>query len=185
MLYYSIQEAAYRLHVSDKTLRRWIKQARIEHTIEQGKYLIPEHAVASISARKETQGDELLAARVDALERRVSELERGMQSKVEPVTPPPVQVPTRPAALRPTRLVSNGSLPGGLVALESFSKRHGIAITTAKKAAHSGRLTCVTGDWKSGQTRVKYALDADGRHRFIELFRNIASFTACPECPHV
>jgi hypothetical protein len=81
MQYYGLQETAYRLHVSEKTLRRWIKQAKLEHKIDHGKYLIPENAVEAILARKETKGDKLLTDRIEALESRINALSKWVQEQ--------------------------------------------------------------------------------------------------------
>ena len=209
MQYFNLQEAAYRLKISEKTLRRWIHQGRIEYQMDHGKFWISEDAITAIQTRKPSESSVTLAARLNTSEQaltqlsdRVAELERGVSeirailgeslSDTSPVNLAPSAPPARaPAALRKTSLVKDGknTLPDGLVPLADFAGKqkgipHNIAMSTCEKAGKEGRLHIVRGEWKRGGTTIKQCLDAAGRQQFIALFLNNPGFKRCgPDCP--
>lgn len=186
---YGLQDAAHRLRISEKTLRRWVHQGKIEHTIDHGRYLIPERALIEIEARKAAASDTTLVDRIEAVETqinalsdRLSEMEKILKEKY----PAPAPYETRPAPPRKTRLIHNGGqLPDGLVGWRQFADLHNIAQSTVQRAIESGRLDIVRGHWKQGRAWVEMALDAAGRQHFYELFSATnPGFKRCGKCPH-
>ena len=52
----TIQQARQRLGKSESTIRRWIKEGKIEAKLMHGVYDIPESAVNALSNERETEG---------------------------------------------------------------------------------------------------------------------------------
>jgi hypothetical protein len=76
-------------------------------------------------------------------------------------------------------------LPDGWYSVPAFAELHNIAPTTVKKAITSGRFTEVQhGEWKSGRSTPKEALDEMGQRAFYKMYHQHSGFTACPDCPH-
>lgn len=187
MLYFNLQEASWRLQVSDKTLRRWIKQARIEHKIDHGKYLIPESAVASIVARKETAGGNLLAVRIEALESRLNAIESSYAAISERLNqmeqsqqhPTQITATLRPARAEYTPMPDEHS---GLVPYFRFY--HGVPVNTAKRLMEVAGVTVIRGHWIDAGHHYDKALDAEGRRLAYLALHNHPRFQPCDACPH-
>lgn len=190
MQQFSIQEAAYRLRVSEKTIRRWIRDGKIENTMRDGKYLISQRAVDTIQAQKETGGYETLARRIEAVETALTQLSQRVDEIVsETVRRRETETVRQPSTLRPSRAVytpgKGDTLPPGLVGWRQFADAHNIAQSTVQRAVESGRLPVVCGEWKRGRAIVKQALDAEGQRAFIALYaESYPGFkVCCSSCP--
>lgn len=73
--------------------------------------------------------------------------------------------------------------PGGLSDLET--KRHEDKIAMrVKRQVEYGHIPAKFGQWPSGKSYARWALDATGRARFYELNHEREGFQACDECPH-
>jgi len=183
-------EAARLLRVADKTIRDWLRKGRFpgaqrvkRNGIWQWSIPLADIEAVRIEEEKTTESSgglpmapEVLS-RLEALERRVEELERANQHKATGTTSP---LP----ALK-LHKQSSDDLPSHLVTFAQFAQLHGIAISTVRKAIDSERLPAVHGQWKQGRAIVKTALDANGRARFYELFHNNEHFVRCESCPHL
>lgn len=183
--YLDIEQAALHIGKSHKTLRRWAHLHKIDYRMIGGRYLF---AITDLDAMKNkhtpAMDNAALLERLEAVESRLSAIETLLHERPASLRPAQPTYHT-PPALRPTRLVHNGKqLPDGLVSFRSFSDLHNIAQSTTQRAIESGRLEVVRGQWKQGRAIVQMALDAAGRHRFIELFEGNPGFRACDACPH-
>lgn len=198
MKYLRLPEACYRLHISDKTMRRWIKQGSIEYKQEQGVYLIPESAITAILARREARGGEPWAGRIEALETKINALSEGFTALSERVTMlertrPVEQAGTspveqeRPKWMEPSRRtyrtqVPVGALPSGLVPEYRFY--HGVSPNTAKRWMEAAGVPVVRGHWVTGGHHYDRALDAEGRRKAYEALKDHPNFQPCEQCPH-
>lgn len=188
--YYGLQETAYRLHVSEKTLRRWIHQGQVEHRVDGKRYMIPDSAITSILARKDAGSYDVLAQRIEAVENelraisdRLGEVER---QRTIPLPTPAAGPATSTLRHRRAEYATRpgDTLPEGLIGWRQFAAYHNIAPSTVQRAVEAGRLPVQRGRWKVGRAIVEMALDATGQHRFIELFAANPGFKACNLCPH-
>lgn len=65
----TIQEAAQRLGKSDATIRRWIKQGKLESTLTDGKYSIEESALGAYTATEKRIDNAYVKSGADQLHR--------------------------------------------------------------------------------------------------------------------
>lgn len=70
----------------------------------------------------------------------------------------------------------------------SFSGRHGIPETTAKKAIQSKRVEVTRGEWKTGRNIAKMAFNHDQQIAFLAKYSTHENFHQCnpqqyPDCP--
>jgi hypothetical protein len=114
---------------------------------------------------------------IEALEVRVSELEGKLQER------PLTTLRPAPAPYVTSSPGQASTLPGDLVPLHLFY--HGIPPSTVKRRIRDGLLPAIEGEWKQGNHVIKFALDAEGRRRFYEMFQtDTGHFIVCDQCPH-
>jgi hypothetical protein len=179
--YLTIQEAAKRCGVSDKTIQRAIRAGTLPARYPQPNRC--EIAVCDLDAFKPRQvsGHVQTAteSRLAALEARVEHLEHlvaDLLSRQE--TPKPKH--TGKARKRPT-----SPLPKQFVSLLAFARHHNVAQSKVQTHVDMGLLPVKHGEWTDTDgTVVTLALDAKGRVAFSQLYHGIPPFVACKHCPH-
>lgn len=157
-----------------------------EHPGEGRVRLISDKDIARIRERL----DELAALRASPV-----------RAAASPARSAPVKRPERPASPDSPRSASQGAvpdLPAAYVTVEAFAEAHGVPKSTVMQDV-AGRWR--RGVWKPGKNEtgaiiggpwhvdrnndVRYALDADGRRRFVEKYRkSCAAFHENDCCPH-
>ena len=193
-LYVTIQEAARRCGVSDKTIQRAIRAGtlparyplpnRCEIAISDLDSFMPGHVQTATKQRlTEQQASGHVQAemgqRVAALEQRVQQLEHLVAALLDrPVAP---KRPSRAKAREHT----TGPLLKQFVSLLAFARHHNVAESTVQTHMGMGLLPVKRGAWTNTDgTEVKLALDSSGRTAFYQLYRSLPYFMKCPQCPH-
>ena len=177
----NIVEAARRLGVSDKTVRRWIHAGKLHaHFPEKNRCEI---AVCDLEpflpGHLSRHASESMDLRIAELERRVQELEslvQDLQQKQE-----------RPKTHRASRARerTTGPLPRHLVSLFVFAQQHNVAEQKVQAAIKMGLLPVKRGEWTGTEgTPVPLALDAKGRRDFYQIYQGVPPFLPCEQCPH-
>ncbi len=204
--YINIGEAARRLGVSEKTVRRWVKEShKLPGKIEQGRYVF---AVSDLEALAQASLPPETDKRIEALEYRIAELEtrvgtvealyQALEEQLETkAARPPVRIHRPPRAEYTVKTEEEKeeapaqpagekrALSANLVVAATYAKQHGIAPTTLQKAMTDGRLKAIPGTWVQGRATVKWALDEAGRVQFHQLYSSNPHFVApdgCEEC---
>jgi hypothetical protein len=198
MKHFTLQEACLALAIDQVTLYRWLKRANIEpirDTADERKRLLTLAQVKDLARthNRQLQGKNIadalqltedITARLEALEKQVSDLAGQLAALREQKPGPPVRV-LRPAkAEYETKVPSGYGLPAGLVSWRKFAEDHGMPGSTVKRAIDAGSLSIEPGPWKVGRVYIKGALDAAGRAQFWEMYHTSERFTPCPDCPH-
>jgi excisionase family DNA binding protein len=192
-MYVTIQEAARRCGVSDKTIQRAIRAGTLP-----ARYPLPnrcEIAVSDLnsfmSGHVQTPVQQntalLLSGHVQTeMEHRVAALEERVQQLEHLVT----QLLARPTAqIRKSRLQTHEHktepLPKQLISLLAFTRQHNIAKSTVQTHMDMGVLPVKQGIWTDVDgEQVMLALDPSGRTAFYQMYRSHAHFMKCPQCPH-
>jgi len=189
--YLTATQAASRIGVNEKTVRRWIDEGKMEAMhIKQNRLAIPLSEVERVTEEHSSTHllpgrDEDITARVEALEKQVSDLAGQIATLLEQKPAPPVHI-LRPArAEYRTEGLAESGLPEGLVAWRAFAELHNVPETTVGRAIDAGSFRIVRGQWKVNRNTVLIALDAEGRAQFYELYHTRPDFAACPDCPHM
>lgn len=191
---YTSAEARETLQVDAKTFLRWLEQGNIQPQVSKADHrvkLFTHEQIEQLAEEHERTIDESdlepflpramtdsLVARIEALERKVSELE-GMVRRPEKYRE--VQIKKDYHTSAPAQ---GDTLPGDLVSYPQFARIHSISVSTVQKAVDAGRLAVVRGQWKQGKSIVQNALDASGRAQFYTLYHGNEHFVECAECPH-
>jgi hypothetical protein len=180
-LYVTIQEAARRCGVSNKTIQRAIHAGTLP-----ARYPKPNRCEIAISdlecirpGQVSGHGPELLEQRVAALEERVQQLEH----LVEELLDRPAAQPRQSRAKARER--TTGPLPKQFVSLLVFARHHNVAESTVQTHMGMGLLPIKCGEWTDTDgTIVTLALDAKGRAAFYQLYRSFPHFMKCHHCSH-
>jgi len=69
---------------------------------------------------------------------------------------------------------------------EEATKKHNgrIDAMVSRRCEKDNRLGAHKGNYLFGRARARFALDADGRAYFYEVFSDMAGFQRCDDCPH-
>lgn len=180
-LYVTIQEAARRCGVSDKTIQRAIRAGTLP-----AQYPKPNRCEIAVSDLERIRPGlvsghhpELVEQRVAALEQHVRQLEHLVAALLDgPVAP---KRPSRAKARERT----TGPLPKQFVPLLAFARHHNVAESTVQTHMDMGVLPVKRGAWTDADgTQVALALDSSGRTAFYQMYRSHSHFLSCPQCPH-
>jgi hypothetical protein len=176
-----ITEASRRLAKSDRTLRRWFHKGKLNAMLaEDGRLYFDSTEIDKLLAAAPHELP--LTARLEALEKRVQELERLVEdlgtTGAQAIAPVITRVRPAPTAQE------KSDLPADLIPASPFAAQHGIAESTFKKAIAAGRIAAQHGHWQYGRTIVTTALDATGRAQFYQLYQAWVDFIRCEDCPH-
>lgn len=192
-VFVTIQEAARRCGVSDKTIRRAIRAGilparyplpnRCEIAVSDLDTFMPGHVQTATKQRLAEQVSGHVQAemehRVAALEHRVQQLERLL---TELLTKPPIPKPQNRARVRER---TTGPLPKQFVSLQTFARHHNVAESKVRTHADTGLLPVKHGEWTDANgTVVTLALDPKGRAAFYQLYHGVPPFLECKQCPH-
>lgn len=184
----NINEAAKRCGVSDKTIRRAIKQKKLHASYPQPnraeiaeseleRYMSRQKSTYVMSGQVSSQApgqESMYEQRIAELESRVRLLEDQVSTLIEVALKPPRKQKT------------SGRLPAQLVSLTEFANLHQVSSTDIARAMHMNVIKPMYGSWtdKSGK-EIKTALDAKGRRAFYETFaHSVPMWEDCKSCPH-
>lgn len=129
-------QAAQRIGVSEKTIRLWVQSGKLKAThLAKNRLAIPESEVEQIARERQSQAEQSapatdvneLAAKVAALESRLSDIERLVTEKAIE-TPYPIATSdyiARPARA-PRRETAREPLPPGAMLARDFAEKHGV-----------------------------------------------------------
>ncbi len=200
----TIEEARRRLGISDSTIRRWMRQGKIEAKLLARRYYFREQDVARLLAKHSKENDlsvtsqqvadlKLHIASLDLevmqLRERVTALEASLKPTASRETAERVsqskEVKPRPTAAQNV----NTALPDGLVSFTDFYKAHSISETTARRDMQSSQFPVVSGSWLRGNNIIKQALDLSGQRSFCEYYAAKGKLLLCSNetcaCHHV
>ena len=138
--------------------------------------------------------EQLIAQRLDALQRELTEIAQMQQTasqgshapQTKPSTTPAVlQTPikkttTRRRAKKPRAKI----LPRGFVPLTVFRQEHGISEKAVDYARGKKKFVEEHGKWLYNGKMIMIALSRQGQHEFIEVFHERPEFHRCNTCPH-
>ncbi len=192
--YVSIQQAAQRCGVSDKTIQRAIragtlparypKQNRCEIAVNDLDTFLSGHVQAGATQRlaQHVPGhvQTEMEQRVAALEQRIGQLEHLV---AELLGKPAVPKQRSKAKMREH---TTGPLPKYYVSLLGFAQHHNVSESTVQIHVDMGVLPVKRGTWTNANgMEVTVALDAKGRAAFYQLYRgDVIHFAPCLHCPH-
>ncbi len=185
-LYVTIQEAARRCGVSDKTIQRAIragdlpaqypKKNRCEIAISDLERIRPGHVQTVKNHSLAEQGSEHIQAE---MEQRVQQLEHLVAEVLDRTA-----IPKRPGRAK-ARERTAGSLPKQFVSLLAFARHHNVAQAKVQTHTDMGLLPAKRGEWiNTDGTVVTLAFDAKGRYAFYQLYHGVPPFIECDLCPH-
>lgn len=101
------------------------------------------------------------------------------QEEAKPQEPQAHPVSSAVHSLASTDTTESTTLPVGHRGFTEFFRSHGIAETTAGRAATAGVFQILTDGWKQNGRPVKKALDPDGQNAFIRYFRQRPGYHMC------
>jgi excisionase family DNA binding protein len=193
-LYVTIQEAARRCGVSDKTIQRAIRAGDLP--AQYPKKNLCAIAVSDLATfmpgHVQTVTKPHLAENVSGhvqaeIEQRVAALERCVQQLEHLVTEllerPVAQIRQSKAKARKER--TTGLLPKRFVSLLAFARLHNIAESTVQTHMDMGLFPVERGTWTDTDgMEVTLALDAKGRMAFYHLYQSFPQFMNCHHCFH-
>lgn len=202
----TITEATRQYHISEKTLRKWIRHGDLsvqEIFVQRRRYVYLETSeLERVIAEKEMEHtrtvpnqsrESEILERLEAIERRLDTLEQ-QERPVQPARQmrpmPEVRIPVRQVESQETELPEGEHkepLPEGWVGAVAFGKRHGIGqsreadITDAIRA---GKLEAHGNLWKEGRATIKHALDPEMQRKFCIYFAIQRKLKRCsdPDC---
>lgn len=193
-LYVTIQEAARRCGVSDKTIQRAIrtgtllaqhpKKNRCEIAVKDLDTFMPGHVQAATTQRRAQQASGHVQVemqqRIVALEQRVQHLEQLVATVLNG------QSVSKQQSKAKAREHTTGPLPKHCVSLQTFTRHHRIAECTVQTHMEMGLLPVKRGTWTDTDgMEVTVALDTKGRTAFYQLYHgDMTHFAPCPHCPH-
>jgi len=192
-MYVTIQEAARRCGVSDKTIQRAIRAGilparyplpnRCEIAVSDLDTSMPGHVQTATKQHLAEQVSRHVQAemeqRVAALEQRIQQLEHLV---IEVLTEPPIPKRQNRAKARER---TTGPLPKQFVSLLAFARHHNVAESKVRTHADTGLLPAKRGEWTDADGAViTLALDAKGRAAFHQLYHGVPPFLECSQCPH-
>jgi hypothetical protein len=183
----SSTEVAAALHVSERTIQRWIKQGRLEVTPIEHTHLFEVTEEAIERARPRPRFPEApdtdarftaLEARIPALEQleaRLSDLERSVQELARrvdelrrspaPAPAPPTRTSPREQKMtqaKPTVSAAGDTLPGDYTPVADVIREYGLESKRKSIHRHMSHLFKPGGPWVVGGRKIEAALDEEG-----------------------
>lgn len=211
MAYINATEAARRLGVSEKTVRRWIKQERLTAFHPRGyknRLAIAEQDVealaqeiAELVEQGPGPGAPVDTERLAALERRVEALESQLERLVTALAGTPgkaAQSPLERATGASIPTVSKGhpaaapvDLPAGSISIGEFAARHGVNDRTFRDQVTKGlkrtgeRIEATERPKPNRPGEVERWLTPAQQSGAIQFWLEHGTvFVSCPACPH-
>ena len=183
--------AARQLGVSEKTLRKWLRQVEppIEptpHQRDRRYHVISDAEVERVrQALAERPGVQRGVAIPSysslAFDRRQSDGAVGSEASSS-VMPTPRQRPLQRHALR----ASGDGLPDGMMSRTDVATLHTFPASTLRRWCDEGRIETDSGTYGGahGQFQAARPVTARGLAQFWRLAHQRSDFTTCPDCPH-
>jgi excisionase family DNA binding protein len=177
----TIQEAAKRCGVSDKTIQRAIRAGKLLAHYPQSNRC--EIAISDLDAfmhgQVSGQDQTAMESRLAALEERVRQLEALVQHLS------PKQDVSKPRHGARGQERTTGPLPKQFVPLLAFAGHHNVPETRVQTHMEMGLLPVKRGEWIDADgAKVTLALDAKGRAAFYRVYHGVSPFAECKHCPH-
>jgi hypothetical protein len=178
----TVTEAERTYHISQKTLRKWIREkilpAQEVYVNGLRQYAIATNDIEAIIAQKAMIGKipvptSTTEQRLAALERRVAALETLLQ---------PVRSVPLSAAKVHKQSASSDDLPPGYVPLAEFY--HNMSHSTLSRYIDRGVIAVTHGHWRHKGHAVEKALSPEQQRLFYEQMHGHTSFRRCENCPH-
>lgn len=192
-LYVTIQEAARRCGVSDKTIQRAIRAGtlparyplsnRCEIAVSDLNRFMPGHVQTATKQRLAEQVSghvqEEMEQRLAALEERIQQLECLVEELLSKQESP------KSKRMVKAREHTTGPLPKRFVSLLAFARSHNMTESKVLTHVDMRLLPVKRGEWMDRDgTRVALALDSSGRTAFYQLYHGVPPFVECLQCPH-
>jgi excisionase family DNA binding protein len=117
----SVKEACAYLHVSSKTIYRWIESGKLPAQKVGLQYFIKRDMVEAVASGRGVYIDNIVQ-RIDNLEQRLTELERTAQSSPQPHAAQPPPTP-RSEQVKPPVAHPGAIMPEGTITLQELSER--------------------------------------------------------------
>lgn len=205
MEYITVVEAARRLQVSDKTIRRAIHAGKLPARYPKKnrcEIAVDDLEMWRSSSLAPSAGD--TQREIAALSQRVSELERSMtelqhrltrleavQPKQPLVSAPVSEQPTaRHAREQPMKGFTDPPLAEGRVMLQKFADLHGMSRNETERLRKTGFIRAYREPLSEpfgrpgSSRRVRITIDAQGKRDFWVQFHETPGFRSCDDCPH-
>lgn len=163
----TITELAYAAGVSERTVRRYLKDGKWPHTRLPGGLIEIEDSLLAPVAPEESTILEMLKrieSKIDALADMFRQAPAAVRHRPADVT---IEQTTR---ARASPGPAQGELPAGLMAWRDYAKQQGYAETTVKRAIDQGKIPIITGRWKRGKVYILAAIDDSGKAAMDALF---------------
>lgn len=152
-----IPEVARLLNKPEKTIRYWIRHGKLPARLVNGQYEIDAADLPVIP--EEAPGIETIIARLEELERRVSELEAQLAHQA-PTPAPRILKPPAPTS----EITASGTLPEGWIPLADLMKQ---SPTPSRSTVFRQMKDFIqTGHWIVNGHEVTNALDSEGQAEF-------------------
>jgi len=191
--YVSIQEAARRCGVCDKTIQRAIQAGKLV-----ARYPKPNRCAIAISDLETFRPGQVsghapnpavLESRIAVLERRFSEMDLLVEQLQHERQDVQLETKrrtgaTKPLASRPRPSIQDTRLPEGFVLLQAFVALHAVSSNEADRLWKAGFIHIVKPPRIEGKQRQTIALDEQGRRDFWVQFHVTPGFRSCDQCPH-
>ena len=175
----TLTEAAQLLHISEKTLRKWMRRLELEparHPYDLRYFTLTDEQVEAIrDARAQMPGAAQQAimppARLRAKSGRSTPLADSFSI---------------PAGERPLDLAVSASdrLPDGMLDVTTASRRHNVPRTTLAAWCQQGLIETSGETYRRGRVKVVHPLTRKGLAQLYRLASPHGDFTPCSECPH-
>jgi excisionase family DNA binding protein len=204
---YTAIEAARTLGVSEKTIRRWIEENKLQaRRVARNKLAIPENEIERLAQEREQAGALDQVARLEALEQKYRDLEARYSGLVERIAalealttnkitsaPGPARRQAEPVTLELFSTPAPSDLPAGAMLYADFARRHGVNPYTFRD-----HLTIGIGRGLEEKDKVEHTTRPIPNRKEVErwlspaqqhaaiLFwqRHNKAYTPCPDCPH-
>lgn len=154
----TITELAYAAGVSERTVRRYLKDGKWPHTRLPGGLI---------------EIDDSLLEPVEAEESTILEMLKRIESKVDALADmfrqAPAAVRHRPADVT-IEQPAQGELPENLTPWRDYADAQGYAQSTVKRAIDRGEIPVHRGKWKRGKVYILAAIDEEGKAAMDRLF---------------
>lgn len=190
-VFLSAVEASKQSGISEKTIRKWIRQGRLKATerLVDGRrvFAIRQEDLEAVLRDRNTipERSDTLAERVERLERTVSTLQRQIEMLTADQAPTIAPAPRKSGPLSAPAGDVKSTLPPGYIGFREMARRHNISISTVQKALDSARLVATEGQWIVGRASVRQAFDREEQEAFVRMYGGREDFQQCddPECP--
>lgn len=178
----TVTEAERTYHISQKTLRKWIRDnilpAQEVYVNGLRQYAIAPSDIEMIMAQKAMIRKIPEDTSTPSIERRIAELERKVAA-LDALVQPGGREPLPASKLH--KSISD-DLPDGYVPLAEFY--HGMSHSTLNRYIERGMITVTHGHWRHNGHAVEKALSPGQQVSFYEQMHGHTSFVPCSSCPH-